>query len=101
MGGEGMLFNRRYLVMSAAAAATALSVGLTPASAQTDYPNQTVHFITGFPAGSGADVLVRYLGKEFADESGQTVVVENKAGAAGNIGAEYLARSKPDGYTIY
>ena len=96
-----MLFNRRNFVVSASAAAIAFSMGLAPAFAQADYPNQPVHFITGFPAGSGADVLVRYLGKEFAEASGQTVVVENKAGAAGNIGAEYLARSKPDGYTIY
>ncbi|HWK14106.1 MAG TPA: tripartite tricarboxylate transporter substrate binding protein [Rhizobiaceae bacterium] len=96
-----MLFNRRNFVVSASAAALAFSVGLAPAFAQADYPSQPVHFITGFPAGSGADVLVRYLGKEFAEASGQTVVVENKAGAAGNIGAEYLARSKPDGYTIY
>jgi len=96
-----MLFNRRNFVVSASAAALAFAVGLAPAFAQADYPNQPVHFITGFPAGSGADVLVRYLGKEFAEASGQTVVVENKAGAAGNIGAEYLARSKPDGYTIY
>jgi len=96
-----MLLDRRRFMMSAAAAAIALSAGLAPAYAQADYPSQTVYFITGFPAGSGADVLVRYLGKAFAEESGQTVVVENKAGAAGNIGAEYLARSKPDGYTIY
>lgn len=96
-----MLLDRRRFTVSVAAAAIVLSAGLVPASAQTDYPSQTVYFITGFPAGSGADVLVRYLGKEFAEQSGQTVVVENKAGAAGNIGAEYLARSKPDGYTIY
>jgi len=96
-----MLFNRRNFVVSASAAAIAFSMGLAQAFAQADYPSEPVHFITGFPAGSGADVLVRYLGKEFAEASGQTVVVENKAGAAGNIGAEYLARSKPDGYTIY
>jgi tripartite-type tricarboxylate transporter receptor subunit TctC len=66
-----------------------------------DYPSQDIRFICGFPAGSGADVLVRYFAEKVRATAGRTVIVENKTGAAGNIGAEYTARAKPDGYTIY
>ncbi|MBP1845797.1 tripartite-type tricarboxylate transporter receptor subunit TctC [Rhizobium petrolearium] len=88
---------RRSLMVLAAAAA------LTPAGAfaQDAYPNGQITFICAFPAGSGADVLVRFFADKFAKVSGQTVIVENKPGAAGNIAAQYTARVKPDGYTIY
>jgi tripartite-type tricarboxylate transporter receptor subunit TctC len=66
-----------------------------------DYPSQDIRFICGFPAGSGADVLVRYFAEKVRAAAGRTVIVENKTGAAGNIAAEYTARAKPDGYTIY
>jgi tripartite-type tricarboxylate transporter receptor subunit TctC len=65
------------------------------------YPSQDIHLISAFPAGSGADVLVRYFAEKLRPISGRTVIVENKAGAGGNIATEYLARSKPDGYTIF
>jgi tripartite-type tricarboxylate transporter receptor subunit TctC len=66
-----------------------------------DYPNQDLRFICGFPAGSGADVLVRYMAEKVRAVAGRTVIVENKVGAAGNIAAVYTAKAKPDGYTIY
>lgn len=66
-----------------------------------DYPSQDIRFICGFPAGSGADVLVRYFGEKVRPLAGRTIIVENKVGAAGNIAAVYTARSKPDGHTIY
>jgi tripartite-type tricarboxylate transporter receptor subunit TctC len=95
-----MTFNRRGLLAAMTTCALALLAG--PALAQDKpYPSDTIHLITGFPPGSGSDVLVRYLGKELGDLTGNTVIVENKTGAAGNIGAEYVARSKPDGYTVY
>ncbi len=93
-----MSLNRRILL---AAACFVAVTAAAPAMAQDKFPSGDIHLITGFPPGSGSDVLVRYLGKELADASGATVVVENKTGAAGNIGAEYVARSKPDGHTIY
>jgi tripartite-type tricarboxylate transporter receptor subunit TctC len=88
---------RRNLMALTAAAA------LVPAGAfaQDAYPNGQITFICAFPPGSGADVLVRYFSDKFAKVSGQTVIVENKPGAAGNIAAQYTARAKPDGYTIY
>src|SRR5215831_6680572 len=65
------------------------------------YPSQDIHFICAFPAGSGADVLVRYVAEKVRPLAGRPVLVENKVGNAGMIAAEYTARAKPDGYTIY
>jgi tripartite-type tricarboxylate transporter receptor subunit TctC len=72
----------------------------SPASAQ-QYPSQDIHLLSAFPAGSGADVLVRYFADKLRPLTGQTVIVENRAGAGGNIATEQLVRSKPDGYTIF
>jgi tripartite-type tricarboxylate transporter receptor subunit TctC len=65
------------------------------------YPSQEIHVICAFPAGSGADVLVRYFAEKLREKSGATVIVENKPGAAGNIAAEYTVRAKPDGHTMH
>jgi tripartite-type tricarboxylate transporter receptor subunit TctC len=74
-------------------------ISFTP-HAQT-YPSQDIHLISAFPPGSGADVLVRYFAEKLRPIAGRTVLVENKAGAGGNIATEYVARSKPDGHTIF
>jgi tripartite-type tricarboxylate transporter receptor subunit TctC len=87
--GERLLFVAAILVATGAAA-----------SAQ-QYPSQDLHFICAFPAGSGADVLVRYFAEKVRPLAGHSILVENKIGNAGMIAAEYTARSKPDGYTIY
>lgn len=70
------------------------------AAAQT-YPAESVHFICGYAAGSGADIIVRFFADKMKTALGQTVIVENKPGAIGNIATEYVARAKPDGYTVY
>ena len=72
----------------------------SPAIAQ-QYPNQDIRVICAFPAGSGADVLVRYFAEKLRPIVGRSVIVENKVGAGGNIAVEFVARSKPDGYTIF
>lgn len=66
-----------------------------------EYPSHDIRLVCAFPPGSGADVLVRYFGEKLRPVANRTVIVENKAGATGNIATEYVARSKPDGYTIY
>lgn len=87
---------------AAAAVALAAAVAAAPLAARAqDYPSQDIRFICGFPAGSGADVLVRYFGEKVRAVANRTIIVENKVGAAGNIAAVYTARSKPDGYTVY
>ena len=89
---------RRRLMMATAASAALAPFG---AFAQANYPAGNITFICAFPPGSGADVLVRYFADKVAKVAGQTIIVENKPGAAGNIAAQYTARAKPDGYTIY
>ncbi len=71
----------------------------TPAGAQ-DYPNQLVRFISAFPPGSGADIVVRYFAEKLKPRMNQTVIVESKVGGGGTVSIEYIAKSKPDGYTV-
>ncbi|MEO7008379.1 MAG: tripartite tricarboxylate transporter substrate binding protein [Caldimonas sp.] len=69
------------------------------ATAQT-YPTKPIHVIVPFPPGGPTDVLGRLVGQALGESFGQTVVVENKAGAAGNIGVGQVAKAAPDGYTL-
>lgn len=96
-----MLYRRNFLVGTAAGLVAMAGQSAKVLAQATDYPSAQITLVTGFPAGSGSDILVRYFGKELQTITNQTVIVENKAGAAGNIAAEYVARSKPDGYNIY
>ena len=79
-------------------ALAALLAGVAPAHAQ--YPTRTVRLIVPFPAGSGNDTVARFVQPQFAAALGQQVVIDNRAGAAGNLGAEVAAKSPPDGYTL-
>jgi tripartite-type tricarboxylate transporter receptor subunit TctC len=96
-----MIFRSRWLdrcaIPAVAAAALILATGGVKAQ---QYPAQDIHFICVFPPGSGADVLVRYFAEKVRPLTGKNVIVENRSGAGGNIGIEYAARSKPDGYTV-
>jgi tripartite-type tricarboxylate transporter receptor subunit TctC len=83
------------------AAACAISLAAAGLARADQYPSQEIHVICAFPAGSGADVLVRYFAEKLRVLADKTVIVENKTGANGNIAAEYTARAKPDGYTIH
>jgi len=83
-----------------ALALAAVSGAVTSVRAQ-EYPNQDIRLICGFPAGSGADIFVRYFADKLRPVSGRTVIVENKVGAASNIATQFVARSKPDGHTLY
>jgi len=94
------MITRKELLRSAGAFTLLTAAGARGALAQ-DYPSQDIHLICGFPPGSGADILVRYFGEKLRPIAGRTVIVENKVGANSNIATEYVARSKPDGYTLY
>jgi tripartite-type tricarboxylate transporter receptor subunit TctC len=91
---------RRQFLTAASALASASTLGLSrPALAQR-WPAQDIHFITGTAAGSGGDVIVRYFAEKIRPLAGRAIIVENRVGALGGIATEYVARSKPDGYTI-
>lgn len=85
----------------AAAAATALAglLALSPAAAQ-DFPNRPVTLVVPFAAGGSTDLVGRLIAEHMSAELGQPVVVENKGGAGGNLGAAQVAKATPDGYTI-
>lgn len=80
--------------------AVLLSAGFAAAAQAQGYPNKPIKLIAPFPAGGLADVLARAVGDEISKTLGQPVIVENRAGAGGNIGAEAVAKSTPDGYTL-
>jgi tripartite-type tricarboxylate transporter receptor subunit TctC len=79
----------------------ALSLGVfwSPADAQ-DYPNRPIKFIVPYPPGGGTDIIARILQEPLAAELGQPIVIENKGGAAGNLGTDLAAKAPADGYTI-
>ena len=83
-----------------AAALFAVASLWTAAVVAQPYPSKLIRLIVPWPPGGGADVLSRILGPYLAENLGQQVVIDNRGGAAGNIGAELAAKSPPDGYTI-
>ncbi|MCC6888551.1 MAG: tripartite tricarboxylate transporter substrate binding protein [Hyphomicrobiales bacterium] len=83
----------------AAAAGLAMLTAIAPATAQ-DYPSRSVRIVVPFPAGGSADAVPRVVADQLSRKWGQPVVVENRPGAAGNIGSELVYRAEPDGYTL-
>ncbi len=71
-----------------------------PAAAQQDYPNRAIRIILPFSPGAGTDLLARLLSQRFYANWGHAVTVDNRTGAGGNIGADLVAKSAPDGYTL-
>src|SRR5665213_3927194 len=86
--------------------ATMLGIGLIavaaglPQSFAASYPDRPIHLVVPFPPGGPADIVARPLAAGLSDALGQPVVVINKAGASGTIGAAFVAKSDPDGYTL-
>lgn len=77
----------------------ALAAG-TPVLAQEDYPNRPIRMVVGFPPGGGTDVMARLIAPRLSEAWGQQVVIDNRTGATGTIGAGLVAKANPDGYTL-
>src|SRR5262245_26043943 len=86
-------------VLTSALLGLGLLTAALPAQAQT-YPDREIRAICNFPAGTGADIFVRFFSEKLSALAGKPVIVENRGGAFGNIGTEAVARAQPDGYTI-
>jgi tripartite-type tricarboxylate transporter receptor subunit TctC len=83
------------------AIAAAALVAFTSVSYSAPYPDRPIRLIVGFAAGGATDLVARILGQQLSEQMGQPFVIDNRSGAGGNIGADAVAKSSPDGYTLY
>jgi tripartite-type tricarboxylate transporter receptor subunit TctC len=98
--GRTFLPTRRLFVGGGCCAIVSGFGGLASFAQEAKYPAREVKVIAAFPAGSGADVFTRYFAEHMRPFLGGTMIVENKVGASGNLAINFVARAKPDGYTI-
>lgn len=94
-----MLLPRRQLLLNAASA-TLLATGLPLPAAAQGFPERPLKLVVGFPPGTGPDVVARLLGQKLGEQLKQNIVVDNRAGAGGQIAAQAVAKSPADGYTL-
>ena len=94
-----MKLHHRRQFLSLAAGAAVLPAFPRATSAQA-YPTRPIRAIVGYPAGGGTDIFIRLLGQPLSEKLGQPFVIENRAGAAGNIATEAVVRAQADGYTL-
>lgn len=95
-----MRFTIRRALLSLLIAAPLIANGLVYAQGSADWPNRPVKIIVAYPAGQSTDIATRYIADKLSRSFSQGFVVENKAGAAGNIGTAIASRATPDGYTL-
>jgi len=91
---------RHNKLMFVVAALAAVLAGVPSAARAASWPERPIHLIVPFPAGSSSDIVARVVAHALGEKLGQTVVVENRPGASGEIAAEYVAHATPDGYTL-
>ena len=77
-----------------------LAVIVVPVKAQESYPSQPIRMVVGFAAGGPTDLVARLVAQKMTTQMGSNVLVDNKPGAAGNLGADFVAKARPDGYTL-
>lgn len=98
-GGKNLKGAHALWMLTGALACVLLTL-VSPVAAQDNYPASPVRMVVGFPPGGAVDVVARLLAQKLSAQMNANVFVENKPGAGGNIGAEFVVKSKPDGYTL-
>ena len=90
----------RTVCLASACAGVALAIAHAQAAESRVYPTKPIRLVLPFPPGGGVDVLARIMVPKLSETLGQQVIVDNRGGAAGNIAAEIVVKSPPDGYTL-
>ena len=97
---NSLSFSRRRSLQTLAATAL-FALGAAPAMAQASYPSKPITMIVPFSAGGTTDILARVVGQALSTELGQSIIIDNRPGAGGNIGGQAAARAAGDGYTLF
>lgn len=99
---KDMRIQRREVLLGAAATGLGLATGAVPAWAQASaWPTKPVNLVVPFPAGGGTDAFARPLAAQFSKATGKTLVIDNRGGAGGTVGASFASKAAPDGYTLF
>jgi tripartite-type tricarboxylate transporter receptor subunit TctC len=92
---------RKFRGILIAAAVAAVPLAAVPLAQADDFPNRPIHVVIAFPPGGPTDFVGRVVAEKMKDTLGQTVIIDNKPGANGTLGGEFVAKSDPDGYTLF
>ena len=95
-----MQFKRREILVTAAAAAAAAVSLPAVAQGKDAWPSKPIRIVVPYPPGGSSDIIARAISIQLAEALKQTVIIDNKPGANGNLGADFVAKSAPDGYTL-
>ena len=95
-----MSLRKQFLLILSSAILAASSTTLALAQSAVGYPNKPIKIVVPFPPGGATDIIARVIGQKISEQMGQAVIIENKAGANGNIASEFVAKAPPDGYTL-
>src|SRR2546430_17191689 len=94
------MLTRRSLLTAARVAVAAIGIVGPEIAAAQEFPTKPIRIVVPFPPGGTTDVVARFVAQRMSESMGQTVIVDNRGGAGGTIGADIVAKAAPDGYTL-